>query len=163
VGTAWAMRTKRNDAPGRNVAPAWGAQAKTMTVTAGQNDEAIWYRAGYCGLAVGNEASPVHDPHDGGLYVYAVSDLKAARAYASVREQQDGVKRSVYRVRLIGDPLPDPDYAVFPEFVRCFSALLEEVIEARPMMSPDEATEYICQTYNPPWPGSQRALRGTGS
>lgn len=73
VGTAWAMRTKRNDAPGRNVAPAWGAQAKTMTVTARQNDEAIWYRAGYCGLAVGNEASPVHDPHDGRLYVYAVS------------------------------------------------------------------------------------------
>ncbi len=73
VGTAWAMRTKRNDAPGRNVAPAWGAQAKTMTVTARQNDEAIWYRAGYCGLGVGNEASPVHDPHDGRLYVYAVS------------------------------------------------------------------------------------------
>jgi hypothetical protein len=21
-------------------------------------------------------------------------------------------------------------------------------------MSPDEATKYICQTYNPPWPGS---------
>jgi hypothetical protein len=117
-------------------------------------DETAWYRAEYWGFAVGHEASPVFDPHDGGLYVYAISDLQAARAYAAIREHQDGIKRSVYRVNLIGEPLPDPDYAVFSEFVRCASATLEEVIEPRPTMSPDEATKYICQTDSPPWPGS---------
>jgi hypothetical protein len=112
--------------------------------------ETVWYRADYRGFATGQDATPVPDPHDGGLYVYAVSDLQAARAYAAIREHQDHVKRSVYRVTVIGEPLCDPDYAVFPEFVRCVSGILEEVVEAHPTMSPDEATEYICQTYNPP-------------
>lgn len=133
-------------------------RAENRIVKGGQVHETVGYCADYWGIAVGQEASPVPDPHDGGLYVYAISDLQAARAYAAVREHQDGMKRSVYRVNLIGEPLPDPDYAVFPEFVRRFSATLEEVIEAHPTMSPDEATEYICQTYNPPWPGSDSPM-----
>jgi len=122
------------------------------------SDETVWYRADYWGFATDQEASPVQDPHDGGFYVYASSDLWAARAYAAIRQHQDGVRRSVYRVSLIGEPLPDPDYAIFPEFVRCFSATLEEVIEAHATMSPDEAIEYMCQTYNPPWPGSDSPM-----
>jgi hypothetical protein len=111
-------------------------------------DETVWYRADLFGLVPGQEATFSEDQ-----YVYVVSDLNAARAYAAIREHQFGIGRSVYRVRLLGEVEPDPDYRVFPEFVRSVSGILEEVIEPRPTMSPDEATEYICQTYNPPWPG----------
>jgi hypothetical protein len=110
-------------------------------------DETVWYRADLFGMPPGQAATFSEDQ-----YVYAVSDLKAARAYAAIREDQEGIKRSVYRVKLIGDIETDPDYRIFPEFVRCLSGILEEVIEAHPTMSPDEATEYMCQTYNPPWP-----------
>jgi hypothetical protein len=55
-------------------------------------DETAWYRAEYWGFAVGQEASPVLDPHDGGLYVYTISDWQAARAYAAIRDHQDGIK-----------------------------------------------------------------------
>jgi hypothetical protein len=123
------------------------------------SDETCWYRADYSGIVSGQEATPAPDPHHGCFYVYATSDLQAARAYASVREDQDpAMKRSVYRVRLTWQPEPDPDYRIFPEFVRCVSATLEEVIEARPTMPPDEAIEYLCQTYNPPWPGSDSPM-----
>lgn len=120
---------------------------------ASTSDEMIWYRADCWGLVLGQEATLAMDPHDGCLFVYITSDLQAARAYAAIREPQDGMKRSVYRVKPIGETEPDPDYRIFPEFVRCLSATLEEVIDSRPTMSADEATEYICQTYNPPWPG----------
>lgn len=111
-------------------------------------DVTVWYRADLFGIPPGEEASFSQD-----WYVYAVSDLKAARAFAALREDQEGTPRSVYRVRLIGEVETDPDYRSFPEFVRCLSGIVQEVIEAHPTMSPDEATEYMCQTYNPPWPG----------
>jgi len=124
-----------------------------------QRDETVWYRAGLYGIVLGQEATFARDPRDGCFYVYVTSDLQAARAYAAIRENQHpGLKRSVYRVKLVGQPEPDPDYRIFPEFVRCVSGVLDEVIEARPTMSPDEATEYICQTYNPPWPGSSSPM-----
>jgi hypothetical protein len=62
------------------------------------SDDTVWYRADYWGLALGQEATLASDRHDGGLYVYAISDLQAARAYAALRENQQNMRRSVYRV-----------------------------------------------------------------
>jgi hypothetical protein len=108
-------------------------------------DEIVWYRAETAGF-VGHEGDIGPD-----YYCYATSDLNAARAYAAIREHRSGVGRSVYRVELLAEAEPDPDYWKFPQFIRCLSVMLAEVVEARPTMTPEEGTKYMCDTYSP-WP-----------
>ena len=107
-----------------------------MSVT--DDPETTWFRADLWGLAPREWATPTNDG-----YVYATSDLDAARAYATKREDQTKARYAVYRVELNREVFQDPDYPDGSGFVRCLSATLAEMVEKQSTMPLDEANKYM--------------------